>query len=295
VWVTYEKASGPIVAAGARVNGLGDVKPFHPRESVSGTGATGDYADIAVGPAGQVLLTWQRPSGGEGPANIYVSRDPDGFGPQGLTAPLLVTKTNVGGFDYIPAQSRRSVDAEPDVAYDRSGGPHDGRAYLLDTSEMPDESDDMDIVVRTSDDDGVTWSAPVRVNDDGGTNSQFLPKLALDQTTGNLAASWYDARKDLGAGGSGDTNGTPNDDVRFYASFSIDGGTSWQPNIRVSAGTTNAADAGNPIDLGDYTGLDFYGGNAYPAWADNSNSTGDNPNGTLSRLDVYTAKVHLHQ
>jgi hypothetical protein len=31
----------------------------------------------------------------------------------------------------------------------------------------------------------------------------------------------------------------------------------------------------------------------YPVWSDNSNSTGDNPDGTLSKLDVYTAKVTL--
>jgi hypothetical protein len=28
-------------------------------------------------------------------------------------------------------------------------------------------------------------------------------------------------------------------------------------------------------------------------WADNSNSTGDNPNGTLHQLDIYTARVRV--
>jgi hypothetical protein len=44
---------------------------------------------------------------------------------------------------------------------------------------------------------------------------------------------------------------------------------------------------------GDYTGLDFFDGKLYPVWADNSNSTGDNPDGTLSRFDIYTAQVTL--
>ena len=43
---------------------------------------------------------------------------------------------------------------------------------------------------------GATWSNPVRVNDDAGTNSQFLPFIALDQTTGYIAVSWYDCRND---------------------------------------------------------------------------------------------------
>src|SRR5262249_45034918 len=39
-----------------------------------------------------------------------------------------------------------------------------------------------------------------------------------------------------------------------------------------------------------YIGLDFYNNALYPCWADDSNSTGDNPNGT-SNLDYYTARV----
>ena len=30
---------------------------------------------------------------------------------------------------------------------------------------------------------------------------------------------------------------------------------------------------------------------AYPAWSDNSNSTGQNPDGKLHQLDLFTAKV----
>jgi hypothetical protein len=39
--------------------------------------------------------------------------------------------------------------------------------------------------------------------------------------------------------------------------------------------------------------LDFYGGVFVPVWADNSNSTGDNPAGALATLDVYTARVSV--
>ena len=34
-------------------------------------------------------------------------------------------------------------------------------------------------------------------------------------------------------------------------------------------------------------------GIAHPAWSDNSNSTGTNPNGALHQLDIYTAAVHV--
>ena len=122
-------------------------------------------------------------------------------------------------------------------------------------------------------------------------NSQFLPKIALDPTSGKIAVVWYDARNDLGTGGPGDTNGLPNDDAQFWGTFSTDGGDSFKPNIQISAGTSNSHDSGNSIDYGDYTGLSFYGGIAHPAWSDNSNSTGTNPDGALHQLDIYTAAV----
>jgi len=142
-----------------------------------------------------------------------------------------------------------------------------------------------------SDDNGATWSPGGRVNNDSTVNSQFLPKIALDQTTGNIATVWYDARNDLGTGGSGDTDVLPNTDAQFWGSFSTNGGVSFGPNIRISAGTSNSHDSGNGIDYGDYSGLAFYGGVAHPAWSDNSNSTGTNPDGSLHQLDIYTAAV----
>jgi len=175
--------------------------------------------------------------------------------------------------------------------WDRTGGSHNGRVYLVYTRERPNESDDTDIHVRYSDDNGATWSAEVRVNDDRTTNSQFLPKISLDPTTGNLAVVWYDSRSDLGAGGPGDTNGVPNDDAQLWGAFSTDGGVSFTPNIQVSTGTSNSHDSGNFIDFGDYTGLSFLGGVAHPVWSDNSNSTGTNPDGILRRLDIYTAAI----
>jgi len=147
--------------------------------------------------------------------------------------------------------------------------------------------------VRYSDDNGATWSNGVRVNDDHTRNSQFMPKISLDQTTGNIAVVWYDSRADLGAGGPGDTDGIPNDDAQFWGAFSTDGGLSFTPNIQISAGTSNSHVSGNGIDYGDYSGLSFFGGVAHPAWSDNSNSTGDNPDGALHKLDIYTAAVRV--
>ncbi len=289
VWVVFN-AGGPMFATGAPVTGFGQVGSFFQGEVVPGTNNC-TYGDVAIGPAGQVMQVCTLTESGQGGGKLFVNVDPDGLGPANFGDRVFVAETHVGGFDFIPAQVDRSIDAEPGLAWDRTEGTHNGRVYLVYTKEIQNESDNTDIFVRFSDDNGATWSQGVRVNDDHTVNSQFLSKIALDQTTGNIATVWYDARRDLGAGGTGDTDGIPNDDAQFWGAFSTDGGLSFGPNIQISAGTSNSHDSGNGIDYGDYSGLAFFGGVAHPAWSDNSNSTGDNPDGALHQLDIYTAAV----
>jgi hypothetical protein len=298
VWVSYVTYSpNQIVAQGASVTGLGAVGAFGAPEVVQGSG-TGIFGTIAVGPGGQVLLSYQTPFGHpdsngnqNGQSRIFTSLDPDGLGPAGFGTHQNFTGLNISADALIPAQPHQGVDAEVGLAYDRSAGPHRGRAYMVYSDETSKGSDDTNDFVRFSDDNGATWSAPVQVNDDAGTNSQFLPRIAVDQTTGYLAASWYDCRNDLGTGGPGDTDGIPNDDAQLWGVFSTNGAASFTPNVQISAGTSNSHDSGNGIDYGDYSGLSFYGGIAHPAWSDNSNSTGTNPDGALHQLDIYTAAV----
>jgi len=289
VWVVFN-AGGPLVATGAPVTGLGKVGAFIPVEVVPGTNNC-TYGDIMIGPSGQVMQACNLTESGQGGGKIFVNVDPDGLGPAGFGDRIFVTQTHVGGFDFIAPQPDRSVDAEVGLAWDRSGGAYAGRVYMVYTREQPNESDDTDVETRYSDDGGATWSPALQVNDDATTNSQFLPKISLDPTTGKLAVVWYDSRNDLGTGGSGDTDGIANDDAQFWGAFSPNGGASFTPNLQISAGTSNSRDSGNGIDYGDYSGLSFYRGVAHPAWSDNSNSTGDNPDGALHQLDIYTAAV----
>jgi hypothetical protein len=85
--------------------------------------------------------------------------------------------------------------------------------------------------VRYSDDNGSTWSGRVRVNDGqvGNGKSQFLPRIALDQSTGNIAVSFYDCR-----------NSVSNNTVELWASVSTDGGQTFLPNFKVSSGVSSA-------------------------------------------------------
>lgn len=292
-WFVYKMFSqgGQLLQVrGLPVSGLGTFGALSPTQSVPGS-KYGSFGDIVVGQDGQVLVTYQDNIPTQGPSTIWTNLDPDGFGPAGFGPAHIATATNVGGFDYIPPQARQSVDAEAGLAYDRSGGPHRGRVYLVYTDEQPDESDNTDIWVRFSDDNAASWSAPVRVNDDAGANSQFNPHIAIDQASGSIAVGFHDSRNDLGAGGPGDTNGIPNDDAQYFVTVSNDGGATFAANTQVSTATSNGAASHNGVQYGDYTGLGFAGGVIHPAWADNSNSVGGNPDGALDRFDVYSAAV----
>lgn len=293
VWVDWN-SSGSMVARGAPVTGLGAWGPFNAQQAIPS--ASGSFGGIAVGPGpngGKVIVTYQSPTGGQGPATIYANVDADGLGAGGFGARVTVSSTNVGGFDFIPAQNGRSIDAEAGVVWDATGGPFNNRIYLVYTDETVNENNDTEIMMRTSTDDGATWSAAVRVNDDATTNSQFLPYVTLDSTTGTVAVGFHDCRNDNGVPGPGGTNTIPNDDAEYYGTFTTDGGATWAPNQRLSGGFSNAADAANGIDFGDYVGLDARAGKLYAMWADNANCDGTNPNGTLHQFDLYAHPLML--
>jgi serine-aspartate repeat-containing protein C/D/E len=281
VWVSFTDGSNQLVAAGAPVNGFDSVGAFNAPEVAPGPG--GDFGGIAIGPAGQVMVTYQDNGSGVGPDTIKINVDPDGLGPQRFNSVVIPTTTNVGGFAPIPAQPNRTTDAEANLAWDRSGGPHNGRVYLEYVDRPNTSSADEDVFVRFSDDNGTTWSNRVRVNDDavGNGKSQFNPAIALDQTSGFVAVTWYDTRN----------SGTANNTTQMFGTVSLDGGLAFLPNVQISAGTSNATLTGTGFDYGDYDTMDFTGGVFYRSWGDNSNSTGDNPNGALHGLNLYTARV----
>jgi hypothetical protein len=107
-----------------------------------------------------------------------------------------------------------------------------------------------DILIVKSTDQGATWSAPVRVNDDavGTGRHQYNAGASIDALTGDLTVSWLDRRDD-----------PANCLTSTYASRSADG-TTWSTNENVTsdgkgpAGTGQSNFDGNPNGPGDYAG-----------------------------------------
>ena len=278
IWITHRTSVG-LIARGATINGFNSFGAFGAAVTIPGS-SSGNFGDIAIGPNGQVAVTYQTPSSGSGPATIQVAVNSSGNTAGSFALAAGTVATNVGGFRSIPAQPSRTVDAEVGLAYDNSNGPHRGRLHMVYTDAPTTTTNDLNIFTRFSDDNGASWSSPNRVNTDVGTNSQFFSKIALDPTTGNVAVVWYDAR-----------NSATNNRVELWGTVSTDGGMTYQSEVKISGtGSTSGVGLGSGNELGDYLGLDFYNNVFYPVWGDDSNSDGNNPNGT-SNLDFYGARV----
>jgi hypothetical protein len=136
---------------------------------------------------------------------------------------------------FLPNLSYGSVDGGIDVYgmpngdADISGGPHDGSIYISQTQHYSGYSGETDVIVRTSHDNGATWSTPERVNDDAEGNDvdQFHPWLYVNED-GTIVMVFYDQRKDPGH-------------YLFdcYGSASFDGAETFVHNFRLSSQSSN--------------------------------------------------------
>ena len=278
VWLTFLDGTQQIDATGLAADSLGVAGVFNPVQiaASAAAGATLNLGGLAVGPLGQVLVSYQTQTDAAGPSAIYAVLDANGLSPGGFGSPVLVSTTNVGSSDPIPPQQTHTISTGASLAWDRSGGTNNGRVYVVYTDTATLGSPATKIFVRYSDNNGKTWSAPVTVSDDTGSSSEFLPSIAVDEnatdpTAGDVGVSWYDARND------------PNDaTTQFFAATSINGGQSFSPNVSVGLGSSDATnsnlnDYGQQNQYGDYTDLAFAGGILYPVWADNSTQLSGNP------------------
>ncbi|MGA3179041.1 MAG: hypothetical protein ABSF38_01715 [Verrucomicrobiota bacterium] len=205
LWVLYYdyrliSIGSPLVAQGVQVNGLTNFGSFGPQEIIPGANIDCGFGDIAVGAGGQVMVAYQDNNDSTGSANIYVSVDPDGLGPEGFGAATLATDNGIGGNTLIPAApDGQGLNSSVGLAWDTNPASQQyGRAYLVYTGQGSPTPYDLDIFMVTSDDAGATWSGQTRVNDDFTQNSKFMPRVALDPTDGAVAVSWYDCRNDNG-------------------------------------------------------------------------------------------------
>jgi subtilisin-like proprotein convertase family protein len=179
------------------------------------------------------------------------------------------------------------------VAVDNTLGafsPYQGRLYIAYTNVIGGANTDISLVSADSLKPTVapTWSAAVRVNDDNqldffseGNRPQFMPTIAVDQTTGTVGVMYYDGRWDPSF-------------TRVANSFSdsIDGGLTWSPSTFLNTPKTaideitsksvtlepvpgNQGVSGTTFGFGELQGLVMNAGHVVPVFFSNLNTAGD--------------------
>ncbi len=151
------------------------------------------------------------------------------------------------------------------VDVDISGGPGHGNVYVLATVNRNSINDDGDVMFAKSTDGGDTFSAPIRINTDVGTdNVQWFGTMAV-APNGRIDVVWLDTR-DAPAG--------TNDSKLFY-SFSEDQGDTWSPNEALSIAFNPNIGYPQQDKMGDYYDMVSDNDGVHLAWANTINGGQD--------------------
>ncbi len=212
----------------------------------------------AIGPLGELYVSWA------GPKGLVFQKSLDG-GVTWLTTETIINSFP-GGWDYAINGLQR-CNGLPFTYCDLSNGPYKGTIYI-NWSDQSTGANDGDIWMIKSTNNGTTWSAPKRVNDDAPGKQQFMSNMTIDQVTGYVYVLFYDRRNF--------SSGT-NTDV--YMAVSQDGGTTYT-NYKVNA---NAFTPSASYFFGDYIGISAHNNVIRPIWMQMTSS---------GNLSVYTALIN---
>jgi len=154
-----------------------------------GNAQGGNYSDHApmpaVGPNNEVYVTWWSPDG------LMFDKSIDG----GIT--WLEDDINVSGFHIdwlvLNVPGVQIVPGFPIINCDLSSSEYRGNIYICWTDERSGYHD-TDVWIVKSTDNGISWSDPIRVNNDPPGKHQFFAWMTIDQTNGNLYFLFYDRR-----------------------------------------------------------------------------------------------------
>lgn len=172
--------------------------------------------DVDVCPNGTVIVAYTLHGGGLTENEVGVGRSTDGGVTYSVTAPAYnVNGTRSTSFNGWGIRTNGFAR----VSIDKSGGARNGWIYIVtDEANLAPAGSDADVIIHRSTDNGVTWSAGIRVNQDPLNNGkvQFFPCVSVDPG-GGVNVAYYDNRNFPSVG----------DSCSVFISRSLDGGNSW--------------------------------------------------------------------
>ena len=193
-----------------------------------------------VGPKGEIYVAWALNE------KIYFDRSLDN-GKSWMQKDIVAADQPGGWTINIPGLNRSN--GMPVTACDVSEGPHRGTIYI-NWSDQRNGTDDTDIWLVKSTDQGSSWSKPFRVNDDAAGKHQFLNWMSVDPETGYIYIVFYDRRNHQ------------KNETDVYLAWSTDGGVSFT-NKKISEKPFTPS----PITFfGDYNNISAVKGRICPIW-----------------------------
>ena len=153
-----------------------------------------------------------------------------------------------------PCTLVRSDGVIIDLAVDYSDGPNGGRLYVVWQDHADNPFGDDLIMLSHSDDGGVSWSAPQKINQTPSgtfTDQAFEPTVHVNDD-GVVAVSYYDFRDDVSGDGELTTD--------HWIVHSHNGGDTWTEDHLGGPFDMHQAPYARGYFIGDYQGLDSQGG-----------------------------------
>jgi hypothetical protein len=197
--------------------------------------------------------------------SVAVIRSTDKGASWSKKAIVVAPDSAVGETDPEPIHCRPFITGNPpctlvrsdgvivDLAVDYSRGPHHGRLYLTWQDHADNPFGDDLILLSHSDDGGLTWSTPAKVNQtptNTFTDQAFEPAVHVN-ASGVVAVSYYDFRNDVSGDGALTTD--------HWIVHSHDGGATWTENHLGGPFDMHQAPYARGYFIGDYQGLDAQG------------------------------------
>jgi hypothetical protein len=174
-----------------------------------------------------------------GSSDFVVVRSTNAQSPQVLIPSFTESHFTLGGpLAYSTGPNPGGLLGQVWIAIDKSDGATAGYIYVLASVVVP--GDPMDVRFVRSTDGGVTWSAPVRVNDDPAGKWNWFATMSVSPE-GRIDVIWNDGRN----------TAVLNESELFY-SYSIDGGETWSPNEQASPSWNSFVGWPNQQKIGDY-------------------------------------------
>lgn len=194
----------------------------------------------AVDNQGNLFVVWTGPHG----LRMNYSMDE---GETWLEEELFVTD-HPGGWSFdVPGIYR--CNGLPIIKIDRSKGEQRGRIYI-NWSDQSNGENQTDVWLVHSDDQGKTWTAPKRVNQNKEASHQFFTWMDIDQASGYLYFVYYDRRNH------------PDNFTDVFLAASFDGGETFA-DMKISK---EAFLPSENIFFGDYTNIAAVKGVIRPIW-----------------------------